>query len=77
MNDTLFIFGVIPATICFVGFVFTLFFGPDILRWYNEQRALQRKTRVPSAPPEPIENAEEPHGSEPVSSKREKELVHS
>jgi hypothetical protein len=77
MNDTVFIFGVVPSTICFVTFVFSLIFGPDVLRWYNEQRALQRKTRVQSEPAAPVERHEEPYRFEPVSSKREKELVHS
>jgi hypothetical protein len=76
MNDTLLIFGVLPGTVCFIGFVLSLVFGPEIMRRYNEQRALQRP-RLRSAPAEPVEEPVEKYGFEPVSNKREKELVHS
>ncbi len=76
MNDTLFIFGVVPATICFVGFVFSLVFGSEFLHWYKEQWTLQRTSRVPSALADHDEHTEEPYSFEPASSEREKELVH-
>jgi hypothetical protein len=77
MNDTVFIFVVLPLTICFVGFVFSLIFGPDVLRWHNEQLAMQRKTRAQSQPAPLVEKHEDPYRFEPVPSKREKELAHS
>ncbi|MCE9532732.1 MAG: hypothetical protein K8T89_16670 [Planctomycetes bacterium] len=51
MDDSTFMFGVIPLTIGFVAFVYSLVFGPGILRWYNDQKALQQqRANSPTAP---------------------------
>ncbi len=56
MNDTIFIFGVLPITFALVGFVCSMIFGPDYLRWYVATRAEQQKPVV-MPPIEPLKQA--------------------
>jgi hypothetical protein len=45
MNDTTFIFVVLPLTAGFVAFMFGLVFGRDVLNWYLKERAAQQRER--------------------------------
>lgn len=75
MTDSIFIFYVVPAFFTFVGFVFTCCFGADILRWYLDQLAAQRKTAV--SPIAPEGRYQEISYAVATTRNRESELVHS
>jgi hypothetical protein len=72
MDNVTFIFVVLPLTVGFVGFVFLVIFGADLLRWYNARNAPPRKTTLQRTAAEP---GEETEYFEPVSHRREKELA--
>jgi hypothetical protein len=50
MDDTVFIFAVVPAFFGFVGFMAALVFGPGIIRHYNALLAAQRQRQARPAP---------------------------
>ncbi len=75
MNATTFIFVVIPATLCFIGGLFSLFFGPEVLRWYNGKLAAQRKQEARFSLVERDQLHEPATYAEPVKRNRERELV--
>ena len=42
MDDMKFLFFIVPGTFAFIGFVFTLIFGPEIMQWYAKQGVNRR-----------------------------------
>jgi hypothetical protein len=76
MNDTNFIFVVIPALFCFVGGLFSLIFGPEVLRWYNAKKAVQQRQLARATPVVAIERYERDDSYAPVTRRSEqRELV--
>jgi hypothetical protein len=72
MDAVVFAFVVIPVWFCFIGAVFSVVFGGDILRWYTNQLAAQRATKKLNIAVEPREHREY---AEPAPRKRERETV--
>jgi len=76
MNDAVFLFVVVPLTISFVGFVFTLVYAKDILGWYFGQLAAQRQAKSRALSDRPNETFAKPiYHDEPASGKSEKQLA--
>lgn len=76
MDDTTFFFVVLPLTACFVGFVFMVVFGADIIGWYRKQLAAQRLERRLAKPAVERIVPETPVREMTWSQPRQKELVH-
>ncbi len=75
MDAVTFGFVVLPAVLCLVGFVFSLVFAGDILRWLSDTKAAEAKARGDNSPEFETHEPQDTYRPQRVPCIREKELV--